>query len=662
MSVLTRDPRWQATKRQRKQEQARAPGRLLALYVIVLAAFAVLSLQLFRLQIVRGDEFEARAQNNRLRTVQIPTQRGLIYDRNGKPLVENVPSFTVTLTPADVPEERRNAVYDTLAQLLGVQREELARQVALREAAGDPFSPIKVKTDVTREQVFTLQELRADLPGVEVTVETTRRYLGGPAMSHILGYVAGISAEQYQELRDEGYGINDEIGQTGVEATYEDVLRGRPGRKEVEIDAAGRELQVLSEVPPTPGSDVVLSIDADLQQAVDRILRESLGDTTTGTGSAVVMDVHTGEILALASLPTYDNNVFTSARNDEAIRRLLTDPARPLLNHAIGDNYPPGSTFKVITGSAALQEGVATPSTTIFGGGVLYVQNQEDPSVITPFYDWATLPFFMDFFQGLANSSDVYFYCLAGGCEDERHRLDPGLGVNRLARYAREFGLGEPTGIDLPGEASGLVPDPAWKEQHFLELYPDRPTEAQWFLGDTYFFGIGQGFLTATPLQMARVAAAIANGGKVLEPTVVHRVQDQEGNATAGTDTEVVRQLSVSAENLEIMRRAMRYAVTNGTASRAEVPGVGVAGKTGTAEFGQVVRTTVGGRNEFNEAGWFIGFAPYNDPQVAIAVYLQRDEKTGGGADAAPAASRILREYFARYPAGRAVQQPGGVP
>ncbi|MEK7247250.1 MAG: penicillin-binding transpeptidase domain-containing protein, partial [Chloroflexota bacterium] len=328
-----------------------------------------------------------------------------------------------------------------------------------------------------------------------------------------------------------------------------------------------------------------------------------------GAGSlnaaAAVMDVRTGELLADVSLPTYDNNIFSRAISEEQLNALLNDPGKPLVDHLIAEQYPPGSTFKTIVGLGALEEGVASPATTITSRGYITVENEFEPDVVYIYPDWAPLGA-LDFYGGVAMSSDVYFYYLAGGKPDEGFR---GLGEDKVAEYARAFGLGSPTGIDIPGEAPGLVPDAEWKRETIGE---------PWVLGDTYNYGIGQGYVATTPLQMLDVAAAIANGGNLVTPRLVKQYQDSMGNPLNAVETEIRSELPVSAANLEIMRAAMRQSVTTGVARNAAAASVEVAGKTGTAEFGE--RHDDG---KYDTHGWFIGFAPYDDPEIAVMVFVE---------------------------------------
>jgi penicillin-binding protein 2 len=365
----------------------------------------------------------------------------------------------------------------------------------------------------------------------------------------------------------------------------------------------------------------------DLQRKTTELLQQAMGDSTNAC--AIVMSVRTGEILSMVSLPSYDNNAFANITEGQ-YQSLLADPARPLVNHCISDTYPPGSTFKQVTGTGALQEGVANAGTTITSRGLITVKNEYDPSIVYVFPDWSALGT-MNFYQGVAQSSDVYFYYLSGGYYENGVELFHGMGATALAKYARAYGLGSLSGIDLPGEATGIVPDPDWKQQELGEV---------WTIGDTYHFGIGQGFLTTTPLQMARVTAAVANGGDVLVPRVVDKIVDPNGQTVLSFPTKVASHLPISADNLAIFREGMRQAVSWGTASTAAVSGVAVAGKTGTAEFGPDL-----GGGTYASHAWFTGFAPADDPEVAVVVFL---EQGNGAKNAAPLAGQILSYYFHR--------------
>jgi penicillin-binding protein 2 len=616
--------RWRSAKP--KVERNRSTGNPAAfalLRALIILMFGALILQLINLQVFRDDDFKQRADINALREIPLPSARGLILDRNGQPLVQNSAQFSAAIIPGDLPDRGEAAVYRAVASVLGVPPEEVQAKVAEGVTKRGEYSPAVIKEGVDRDAALQLMELKPHAPGLDVVVEPSRRYLTGSLLSHVLGYVGPISEEEHAALAEDGYLLEDFVGKSGVESTYESVLRGKPGKKFIEVDASGRELKVISERRPIDGSSLVLSIDLDLQRKTAEVLNEYAAGSDNA--AAAVMDVKTGELLAMVSLPTFDNNVFSAPLSDQDLATLVDSPGKPLVNHLIAERYAPGSTFKTIVGAGALQEQVAAPWTTITSRGYITVENEFDPNVVYVYPDWAPLGA-LDFYGGVAMSSNVYFYYLAGGKSDEGFR---GLGDSKVAEYARAFGFGEPTGIDLPGESPGLVPDSTWKESEIGE---------PWTLGDTYNLGIGQGYVAATPLQVLSAISAVANGGELLTPRVVKEYQDNQGNVLQATDRVVRNQVPVNAENLGTLRAAMRQSVTSGVARKAAIGGVEVAGKTGTAEFGPRLSN-----GKYATHGWFVGFAPYNDPEIAVVVFVQRGS---GGDDASPAAAKILDYYF----------------
>ena len=619
--------RWRSRPRERRPEEI-LQQRFLLLKALIVLLFGALILQLARMQIIEHDAYQERAELNRLRIIPDLPARGLIYDRNGEQLVFNVPIFSAAVVPADVPDAQLQSVVAELSRITGVPPQEIASLISEAQESNNPFTPVVVKTDLDEETAFLLRGRQPALPGVLVLVESVRAYPTGALTSHLLGYVGRIDADEYAALRDDGYQLNDRLGKTGVELTYESLLRGTPGYAQLEFDAAGREIRTIGSVPAQPGGNLVLALDLDLQRRITEILEAVQGDSLNTV--AIVMDVRTGEVLAMVSLPAYDNNHLTDPVDEEMFLQLLTDPAKPLANHAIAEVYPPGSTFKEVTGSAALQEGVATASTTITSRGLITVPDEYNPDRVYTYPDWAALGA-LDFYEGLARSSNVYYYYLAGGYFEDGEQVFRGLGAKRLADYARQYGLGVPTGIDLPGEAPGLVPDPAWKQDTIYE---------PWTLGDTYYFGIGQGYLTLTPLQLLGVTAAIANGGDVLVPRLVRDIVDEEGNVIKLLERQVARRLNISDKNLAIMREALRQSAAYGTARSGASSFITIAGKTGTAEFGPELAD---GDQETH--GWYTGFAPFADPEIALVVFL---EKGSGRTDAGPVAKQIFDYYFGR--------------
>ena len=457
----------------------------------------------------------------------------------------------------------------------------------------------------------------------------------------MLGHVGAVPAESAGEYLDAGYRLDERVGRSGVESVYEERLRGEPGRRVVLADPTGREVEHLTEVAAVAGSDLILSIDLDLQRAVAAALERGLdagldaalslpvrhGEPLERVGAAVVMDVRTGELLALVSSPSYDSNAFSGLDPNADAAALLTHEGRPLVHRAYQEVRAPGSIFKPLVGAAALEEGVATPSTRIRSTGAITVRSIFDPDVTYTFRDW-TVHGVLDFHGGLIRSSDVYYYYLAGGYDEPGGESFEGLGIERIARYVRAFGLGAPTGLDLPGEAGGLVPDDAWKLATFGE---------PWVLGDTYTLGIGQGYLAVTPVQMAVATAALANGGEVLVPRVARGFR--VGGGVELLPPQAAGTLPVAAQHLDVVREALRRAAEpGGTAWRGQPEGVSIAAKTGTAEFGPPHPD-----DEFDTHGWYIAFAPYEQPEIAVVVYLNHGS---GALHAAPAAREMLEAYF----------------
>lgn len=632
----TRRKRWRAETTEPADPRQQLNRKLWVLRGVVLIAFAALTVQLARLQLVDGARYEQRAASNQLRIEPVVPSRGLIFDRNGVPVVDNIPSYSAAVIAADIPKDKELEIAGGVERLLGVPALETTLKIEQARQSNDPFTPVVVKDGLDQATAFRVREELPSMPGLQVVVVPVRQYASGPLLADILGYTGRVDEGDYKTLKDKGYLASDRIGKAGVEAAYESYLRGSVGRKEIEKDASGREIRVLAQDAAKPGDNLVLSVDLDLQRKTTELLAASANG---GQGAAIVMDVHTGEVLALVSLPVYDNNIFSGKVDETKLEQYLADPKKPLLNHALSEQYAPGSIFKQITGAAALQEGVASPSTTITSNGYINVPNENDPSIIYTFKDWRTLGT-LNFYGGVAMSSDVYFYYLSGGYHAYGQSFD-GLGVDRLAKYARAFGLGSATGIDIAGEADGNIPDPAWKRATFGD---------DWRLGDTYNMGIGQGFVAATPIQMVRVTAAVANGGTLLTPRVVREVRDSLGHVIVANNPKIASQIPVSPSNFAILRDAMTQAVSWGSASAGAVAGLKVAGKTGTAEFGP--RFADG---SYETHAWFSGFAPADDPQIAVTVFLERGV---GAIDAAPLASKILDYYFHRPQPQRADAGP----
>ncbi len=640
------------------EAEAKPRGNFRILRIGIIAAFIVLALQLAQIQIVQGDYYRRAADQNRFRLVQTDALRGIVYDRTGHILVRNIPSFNVSIVPADLPDDQAERVFQRLSTLLNVPIDTVIENTAtdvvgrlpsdidrtvippkrkpgIRElvAAGqrDPYSPALIQTNVPRDVAFYIEENHLDFPGVQIGLEPVRQYVDGPLLSHILGFVGPIPSERAADYKSQGYAATDQVGLNGLEYTFEPDLHGTKGRRYIEVDVAGREVANLGEEPPVPGNNLVLTIDADFQKTVQTILEKAMRGAKSKQGVAIALDPRNGEILALVSLPTYDDNLFATGISVDDYTNLAQDPMHPLVDHAITGQYPPGSTFKLIPASAALQEHVVDINTRIQTPGTIWVPNKyfpDDPKLAQPFYDWYKPGFgSLAILGGLAESSDVFFYQLAGG---QSPNFDTGLGQDRLSAYARMFGLGELSGIDLPGEAKGLVPDQTWKRKTIGDI---------WTVGDTYNMGIGQGYVLATPLQVADYTAIVANGGTLYKPQLVHAVVDAQGQIVRTIAPQVIRKVAVDPQNLAIVREGMRESVTYGTSANANLADVNVAAKTGTAEY---YGPRINGHLPTH--AWFTAFAPYENPQVVVTVFV-----AGGGegsAVAAPAATDILRAYF----------------
>jgi penicillin-binding protein 2 len=610
----------------------RLAPRLLAFGIAIIIAVTGLGLRLFQLQVAHTAEIQARAAVRQTVTRSIPVARGLIYDRRGRLLVENVPTFVLRIVPAELPYDVRPDVAERLAELT----DQPARRIIERLDAhvGSQFEAVRI-ADVETETARIINEDPASYPGVHIELEARRDYLQGDQLAHVLGWTGRISGPEYQRLKDDGYSPEDLIGKAGLEATYEDVLRGTYGLEEVTLDAQGQELhapRVLTDA--VPGHSLELTIDLRAQQNAEKALEWAMAIVGIDRGVVMAMNPQNGEILAMVSLPSYDNNAFAQGITTADYRKLLRDPARPMVNGAIADQSPPGSTYKLVTGSGALQDRKITPSSTV----------QTEPFIEIgkwKYWDWNKEGFGrVNIYGGFAHSSDTFFYRLAGM-----------LGIDRLAYWAHQWGFGRSTGIDLPGEASGIVPTNDWKQ---------RTLNEQYFTGEVYQAGIGQGYNMSTPIQVLNAYAALANGGTLYKPQLVRRILDPDGNVIKRVQPEVIRQLDIDKSVLRTMRVAARRVVTvRHTYNLVDLPIV-VAGKSGTAEFGKRDRQ---GRLPYSN--WFVGFVPKearktaSDPEGIDAVKREdadlvvlayaHDTRTAGNA-----ATEIVK-YFLQLQYGLSV-------
>ena len=617
--------------------------RIAILGIVAIALFAALFFRLWALQIISGERYLEAAKNNQVRTFRAPAQRGAIFDRDGRVLVTNTAGTLVQLWPAavlELPEARRRAMLRRLGELLNLPPKEV--NAALRRGKADPLTPVTVKVGVHDEKVAYLLEHQAKFPGVQVTPTHLRRYVEGGIAAQVLGHVAEISPEQLKEREDKGYAAGDRIGQTGIEAAFDRYLRGVPGVGEVRVDALGR---VTSERTFTqfaePGYSARLTLDTELQRAAEDAIRYGIrlaqeeGEWAASGGAIVAMDPKTGEVLALASNPTFDPRIYVGRVEPETLERLADPRANhPTLNRAIAGLYPPGSTFKPITALAAMQEGFLSPTETIQCEPSITIG--EDKQVFRNWDPYINEP--MQLTKAIANSCDTYFYDVA---LEAYERPD-----SPIQKWARRFGFGSATGVGIAPEGEGLMPTPAWRRRTFKGI--DRI----WTSGDSVQLGIGQGDVLVTPIQMARFYALLANGGKLVQPTLVKAIEQPatEGNAPIPVRPFVPpapRELGLDPAAIRYIQEGL-YDATHasyGTATSvfADFPRP-IAGKTGTAEK----YVELPGFQGLRDQSWWCGFGPYGEPELVVCAVIENGGH--GGEAAAPAALKVFEKFFGVEP------------
>jgi penicillin-binding protein 2 len=567
--------------------------RILIVTYSVLLVFVIFLLKLWDLQIISGDEYKEISERNRLRIVEIPAPRGLIYDRNDNALVKNIPSFDISAVKEDLPDD--DETLSRLGRLLGLSPEEIKGR--LIDAPENPFVPVKLKLDVAMEEVARVEARKIDFPGLQVEAIVSREYIYGNFASHAIGYLGRLTLKQAKDPAYNDVPKRAFIGQRGSEKIYDDILRGVAGRKFIEVDAIGRVIRITRVQQPVKGRDIRLTLDKKLQKASEDALKDKIG-------AIVVIGVNNGEILALASKPSFDPNLFSRGINYDDWERLINDFQKPLLNRSIQSQYPPGSTFKPITALAALEQKVIDSKTkyqcsgSIDIGRVFRCWKKDGHGNI-------------DLHRAIVESCDVYFYEIA-------KRLD----IDVLARYAENFGLGRSTGLELEGEVMGIVPSTEWKL---------RTKNQKWFMGENLNTAIGQGYLSATPIQMARLTAALVNGGKLYR---LHLLKNE------GRQPEIESYIKTDQVKISIIKKALIGVVSDkegtGKNSRSEI--VNIGGKTGTTQV-------IGGDpDKFKDHAWFIAFAPVEDPQISLAVFVEHGGH--GSTTAAPIAKKVIEAYF----------------
>jgi len=599
-------------QRRRDTEEFRPRHQYFVFAVVVI--FLIFFVRLWYLQVIKEQEFRLLSENNRIRLIKIPAVRGMVMDRQGRVVADNRPSFNVLVTPEDVDD--MTGLAKKLSQFLNMSPDEILRTITARDRP--PFQAVAVKKDVLWTEFSLIKTHRLELPGVEIQIEPIRTYPYGTVAAHVLGYVGEINREELKERKErKEYQMGDRIGKYGVELRWEEYLRGVDGGRQVEVDAVGKEVRVLKEVEPVAGNNLYLTIDLDLQQYGEKLLGKR-------AGVIIAMDPLTGEILAFCSSPSFRPALFAEGISTHEWEELVSHPLHPLQNRGIQGLYPPGSVFKIVTAAAGLEEGVISPDTPFYCTGIHYVGKRG-------YQCWRGGGHgSVRFYRGLVESCDVYFYNVG-----ER------LGVKRLSRYAVGFGLGGPTGIDLPGEKGGLVPTEAWKREH---------VGGRWYAGETVSMAIGQSYLLVTPLQMLDLISSIANGGTLLKPLIAKRVEDLDKKILEEYPTEEISKVPISSKTLGELREAL-VGVTkedSGTGRAARIDGLEVAAKTGTAQVVRLKGTGVRPRLEavpyaLRDHAWFVAYVPAHTP-LAVVVLIEHGGH--GGAVAAPLAREMIKRYF----------------
>ena len=676
-----------------------ANWRILAFIIVVGLIFGRYTLEIFNLQILQGDEWSAQAEENRISEISIPTLRGVIFDRNGIVLARNIASYNAIVLPAALPDDPGaiQEIFRQLSKLLNMPvnlgeitpetpfvpclSEHGIAQIVDYGQTSAPYQAVKIKCNIDQTTAMILKEKAVDMPGVDIEIEPIRDYPTGSITAAIIGFLGPISAAGEEYYRERGFVPNrDKIGYAGVERYFETILAGKPGKRVVEVDVAGRILRDFRPlIAPIPGQNLYTTIDTRLQLAAETILlneidgwNDYLGELRITSGVVIAMNPQTGEILAMISYPTYENNRMARIIPTYYYQQLLADARDPLLNHAVGAELPAGSVFKLSTAVGALNEGVVTPEQVIDTPGFIVITEKfspNDPGYDRKFVDWVYRNGEnpggfgeLDFLGGISNSSNVYFYKLGGGFKDE---VPEGLGICRLGTYARALGYGNYPGIELPDEADGMLPSPEWKRITYGE---------NWALGDTYIASVGQGFVVSTPLQVLMSAATIANNGKLMRPTVVYEITDADGNmiqpfvpemkwditqdnvidvfddptSAGGCEARLTgEQTNVAPWVVEIVQEGMRLAVTSGTLERSfENVLIPAAGKTGTAEYCDeyAMAQNLCKPGAWPSHAWTVAYAPYENPEIAVVAFVYNGEE--GASVAGPIVRRVLEAYF----------------
>jgi penicillin-binding protein 2 len=590
--------------------------------VFVVLSFLVVVMRAWYLQILKGDDFLVKSEQNRIRKISLPDYRGVIKDRRGKIIVNVRPSFSLYVTPEDA--DNLTESLDFLSKFMEINEDKLREDI--RQSSS--FKNVLIKRDISRREVAYIEENKMLLPGVRINVEPIRNYAHREFASHVLGYLGEVSKDELKTLKFSRYQPGDMIGKNGIEKIYESELKGKKGFKEVEVDVSGRELKALRKLSPETGNSLVLTLDSRVQRKLETLM-DQVSDEHSVEGSAVVMKVQSGEIIAMVSKPSFDPNVFATGVSRKKWNSLLRDDKNPLQNRTIDGQYPPASTYKLVTAYAGLSEKIIKPEDTIFCPGQFHLGKRD-------YRCWKKKGHGkMNLHDALVQSCDVYFYTLG-------HRL----GIDSLAKYANKLGLGELTGIRLKGEKSGLVPSTQWKKK--IKNIP-------WYPGETISASIGQGYNLVTPLQSVNMISAIASNGFLVRPYIVKRIEDSNGKLIKEFYPKVRRNIGIDPVVLKILKEGLRGVVhdAHGTGHRARLKNITVSGKTGTAQvIGMKDSDEINPEDkipyQYRDHAWFVAFAPYEKPEVSVSVIIEHGGH--GGEVAAPIARQVLETYFTYYP------------
>ena len=592
---------------------------IFTIFIITIMILTLFLARAFWLQIWQGAYYALKASENSVRFYYNQAPRGIVYDRNNKVLTLDVPSLNLLIIPADLPKKKEDLDNWTqqISKILGKNNAEVADFT--KNLNKNSTEPISLNLNLDQAALIELETHLPNLPGLFISKETKRNYPEGSYFSHLIGHTGKVTVDDLKA--DSYYSLSDFIGKDGLEAQYEKELRGVPAKIAISVNSDNTVLKTLMAEEAQPGNNLILNIDGDLQKLLTDAIYAKMVQTNAPGAAAVVLDAKSGKILSLVSLPNFDNNIFNNNLRNKTYQELINNKNRPFFNRVISGFYPAGSTIKPFIASAALAENTIDPNYKIDDTlGYITVPNEYNPEITYVFHDWRPQGF-VDMRRALAVSANVYFYEIGGGYKNVK-----GLGIDRIEKYLKLFGFGPPLGIDLPGEAGGLIPNPAWKKAIKHE---------NWYTGDTYNVSIGQGDVIITPLQLVSAMAAVANGGTLWQPKIVLKITDSNNKTIEEFKPEIIRTNLVDNGKLEIVREGLRDAVTEGSVYLLKDLPIKVAGKTGTAQV-------YSNLNKKTNA-WFTGFAPYEDPQIAIAIVIE------GAGEGSTAAVAVAKEVFQWY-------------